>query len=61
MDELPRTFVTIQKLRRIAIPKHLMDLMGWKVGGEVLIEAYRGKLIVSTTSDSLKPAEERYR
>lgn len=58
---MPRAFVKIQKLRRIAIPDHLMKLVGWKVSDEVLIEAYHGKLIVSNTNDSLKPVKERYR
>ena len=61
MGDFPRAFVKIQKLRRIAIPPHLMKLLDWKVDDEVIIEAYHGKLIVSSTKESLKPVKERYR
>lgn len=61
MSELPREFAKIQKLRRIVIPEHLMSLLGWKVGDRVLIEAYRGKLIVEPLRSAIRPSEERYR
>lgn len=61
MSELPRAFVKIQKLRRIAIPEHMMKLLDWEVGDKVLIEAYKEKLIVEALKNTIKPPEERYR
>ena len=61
MGELPRAFVKIQKLRRIAIPDHLMKRLNWSIGTQIILEAHKGKLIVSPMDSSLKPKEERYR
>ncbi len=61
MGELPRAFVKIQKLRRIVIPEHLMDMLGWKIGDQILIEAYKGKLIVEPLNKAIKPQQERYK
>lgn len=59
MDVIPRQFGKIQKGRRIAVPETLMNLLGWEMGDQVLVEAYRGKLIVENLSRSIKPLPER--
>jgi len=61
MSDLPRAFVKIQKLRRIAIPNRLMEMLGWEISDPMIIEAFNGKLIVTPVKGSLKPRSERYR
>jgi len=56
---LPRAYGRIQKQRRIAVPKDLMEILGWKIEDQVLVEVYKGKLIVENISKSLRPLEER--
>ena len=58
-DDLPRAYGKIQKGRRIAIPDSLMNQLGWEVEDQVLVEAYKGKLIVENLSRTIKPLEER--
>lgn len=59
MGGLPRAFGKIQKLRRIAIPQHLLDLLGWKVSDQIMIEAYKGKLVIENLDNTIKPPEKR--
>ena len=61
MGELPRAYRKIQKLNRIAIPPELMKLLGWAVEDKILMEAYRGKLIVENLKHTIRPASERYK
>ena len=56
---LPRSFSKIQKGRRIAIPEDLMTLIQWEIGDRILVESYKGKLIVENLSKTIKPLEER--
>ena len=56
---LPRTYSKIQQQRRIAIPKHLMETLGWEIDDQLIVEAYQGKIIVENLSKTIKPIEER--
>jgi len=56
---LPRVYGKIHQERRIAIPKHILELLGWKIGDQIIVEAYQGKLIVENLSKTIKPIEER--
>ena len=56
---LPRTYSKIQRQRRIAIPKRLMEMLGWKIDDQVMVEVYKGKLIVENLSMTIRPLEER--
>lgn len=58
---LKRAYGKIQALRRVAIPPQLMEALGWKIGDEVLIEAYKGKLIIENLSRTIKPLADRLR
>ena len=58
-NDLPRAFGKIQKGRRIAISVSLMNQLGWKEEDHVLVEAYKGKLIVENLSRTIKPLKER--
>ena len=55
---LPRAYGKIQKGRRIAIPKDLLKMLGWEIDDQVVVEVYRGKLIVENLTKTLKPLEE---
>ena len=56
---LPRSYGKIQKGRRIAIDKDLMEMLGWKIDDQVMSEAYQGKLIVENLDRTIKPLKER--
>ena len=56
---LPRAYGKIQKGRRIAVPQDLLKMLGWEIDDQVVVEAYRGKLIVENLTKNLKPLEER--
>ena len=55
----PRAYGKIQKGRRIAIPQDLLKLLGWEIDDKVLVEVYKGKLIVENLSKIISPLEER--
>ena len=56
---LPRAYGKIQKGRRIAVPQDLLKMLGWEIDDQVVVEVYRGKLIVENLTKILKPLEER--
>ena len=56
---LPRAYGKIQKGRRIAVPQDLLKMLGWEIDDQVVVEVYRGKLIVENLSKTIKPIEER--
>ena len=56
---LPRAYGKIQKGRRIAVPQDLLKMLGWEIDDQVVVEVYRGKLIVENLTKTLKPLEER--
>jgi len=56
---LPRSFSKIQKGRRVAIDKELLDLSGWQIGDQVMVEYYKGKFIIENLSRTIKPLPER--
>lgn len=56
---LSRAYGKIQKGRRIAITKPLMEQLGWEIDDQIMAEAYKGKLIVENLTKNLKPLEER--
>ncbi len=59
MSELPRAFSKIQKLRRVVIPKQVMDKLGLRVGDQVIIEDYNGKILISPVNTTIRPIKER--
>lgn len=59
MGGLPRAFSKIQKLRRVPIQKELMDLLGWEEGDNVMVEAYKGRIIIENLDRTIKPPKER--
>lgn len=56
---LSRAYGRIQRQRRIAIPKHIMEMLGWEIDDQVLVEVYQGKLIVENLTKTTKPITER--
>ena len=59
INEPIRDFTTFQKGSRIGIKKDLKARLGWEEGDVLLIEDYKGKLIVENLSRSIKPLKER--
>ena len=59
MGGFDRTFSKIQKLRRVVIPKTLMDKLGLKVEDQIIIEDYNGKIMISPVNTTIKPIKER--
>jgi len=45
-----REFTTIQKGRRIQLKREWMDALGWKEKDQLLIEEYKGRLIIENLS-----------
>ena len=55
----PRAPPHIQSGGRFSVPKKLMDKLEWQVKDMLLIEEYKGKLVVENLSRSIKPLKER--
>jgi len=36
-----------------------MEMLGWEIDDQIMVEAYHGKLIVENLSKTIKPIEER--
>ena len=56
---LPRAFGKIQVGRRIAIPEYLLNRLGWEIGDQIIVEDYKGFLLVENVSRKTKPISER--
>lgn len=61
MGGLPREIRRIHKNREITIPDNLLTILGWETGDQVMIEAYRGKLIIDNLTRVVKPLPDRLR
>ena len=59
MTALPVAMQRIQKLRRISIPEDMMKALGWQIGDQVIIDSYKGKLLISPLKTTIKPIAER--
>jgi len=56
-----REFGIIQKGRRVALSKEMLEYLGWSVGDQVILEEYKGKIVVEPLSKVVRPLEERVR
>jgi len=59
MSQPLRDFVALQERHRIGLKKDFVKELGWDVGDQLLLEVYKGRLLVENLSKGLLPAEER--
>ena len=59
MSQPLRDFSALQKLHRIGLKKAFVKELGWEVGDQLLLEVYKGRLLVENLSKGLLPAKER--
>lgn len=57
-EESVREFSHIHSGFRIVIPRRMREALGWRLGDQVLLEAYKGRLVVENLS-SVRPIGER--
>ncbi|MBA7658156.1 hypothetical protein ES703_66104 [subsurface metagenome] len=54
-----RDFSILQKLHRIGLKKAFVKELGWEVGDQLLLEVYKGRLIVENLTKGLLPIGKR--
>jgi len=59
MSEPIRDFTTLQKSRRIQLKPALAKQLGWNEGDQLLIEDYKGRLIIENLTKGLIPIKKR--
>ncbi|GAF88712.1 unnamed protein product [marine sediment metagenome] len=59
MSQPLRDFSALQVRHRIGLKKAFVKELGWEVGDQLLIEVYKGRLLVENLSKGLLPAKER--
>ena len=59
MTQPLRDFTTLQKAFRIALNKDFREELKWEEGDNLLIEVYKGRLLVENLTRGLLPAGER--
>ncbi len=59
MPQPLRDFSILQKLHRIGLKKAFVKELGWEEGDQLILEVYKGRLIVENISKGRKTIAER--
>ena len=57
--DLPREYLKIQENGRISIPLRFREFLGWQDGDQIMVEVYKGRILIENLKEREKPAQER--